>query len=432
MRRTRSNRYWAPRAALVGLGFYLALALATGTAAADIGDLRAAAKKPPKDPAAALELGRDLRRAGLYTEAHRVLKGASAGSSGLGPTLRLEGVRALLAAGSQKAALRECGELKKASKVAGEICESEAQLLWKRGSLALPAAERALDAEPHNYDALVARGRALGHLGQPAEAESAFKQAMGVDGARYEAPWRMGELLGSNGDKSGGVAALKQAQSLEAREPDLLLALAAVLGDAAERVKLLEAAVAIRPDFPPALSALGEALLDTGKLAEAEAALKKAILLNKKDAAAHVAIGRVQLAKGNADEALKAANLALKIVANHAGAKLLQADALAGKGDIDLAIEAYEAAYGYARTEPAALVHAARACLDGKRPTTAAAFAERATQEFPNWGPAWEIAGDVAKETGDKPAAKADYQKALAGAGPIDKSAIKAKIAALK
>jgi tetratricopeptide (TPR) repeat protein len=418
-------RAWA----LAGISGTALLGLA-GLAVADLDELRAAARAPPKDPQAALELGRSLRRAGLYKESHRVLKNAPAGS--IGPTLRLEAVRALIAAGQQKPAMRECGALKKTWKVTGEICEAEALLLWRRGSLAVPTAERALELEPQNYDALVAKGRALGLVGQPADAESALREAIAGDGTRFEAWYRLGELLIANGDATHGVDALRKAHALEKREPELLLALAEALSSSSERVALLEAAVQIRPDFAAALGRLGEALLDEGKLAEAETALKRALSLDKKAAGTLVAMGRLQLARNEPQKALDNANAALKVVANHAAAKLLQADALAQKGEIDLAIEAYEAAHGYARSNPAPLVHAARACLDGKRPTTAAAFADRATQEFPKWGPAWEISGDVSVEQGEKAAAKAAYQKALSGEGPVDTRKIKAKLAALK
>jgi tetratricopeptide (TPR) repeat protein len=119
-------------------------------------------------------------------------------------------------------------------------------------------------------------------------------------------------------------------------------------------------------------------------------------------------------------------------VQNHGAAKLVQADALAKRGDIDLAVEAYEAAYGLMRTEPTALVHGARACLANKRLTTALAFADRATQTFPKWGPAWEIAGDIALASNDKPAARDAYKKALAAEGPVDKTALRKKLAQLK
>jgi predicted negative regulator of RcsB-dependent stress response len=141
----------------------------------------------------------------------------------------------------------------------------------------------------------------------------------------------------------------------------------------------------------------------------------------------------VLVAKKAWDEALQETATALKLVSNHASAKLAEADALAGKGDIDLAIESYEKASSYGRGTPAPFIHAARACLAGHRPTTARAFADRATQSFADDAEAWEVLGDVAAATKDKPAAKSAYQKALtASAGTIDKAAVKKKLAALR
>jgi predicted negative regulator of RcsB-dependent stress response len=120
-------------------------------------------------------------------------------------------------------------------------------------------------------------------------------------------------------------------------------------------------------------------------------------------------------------------------VGNHGLAKLAEADAIAGKGNIDLAIEAYEQAASFARDNPAPLVHAARACLAQARPTTARAFADRATQSFAGFAPAWEVLGDVAAANKDKQAAKGAYQKALgAPKGRVDKASIKKRLAALK
>ncbi|MCA9630348.1 MAG: hypothetical protein KC766_21910, partial [Myxococcales bacterium] len=92
----------------------------------------------------------------------------------------------------------------------------------------------------------------------------------------------------------------------------------------------------------------------------------------------------------------------------------------------------YELAYGYAHDDPSPLVHAARACLEHDRPTTGRAFAERATQEYPKWGPAWEIAGDIAVVQKDRGPARAAYKRALSAEGPVDKARVKRKLAALK
>lgn len=191
-------------------------------------------------------------------------------------------------------------------------------------------------------------------------------------------------------------------------------------------------AAAIRPGSGAAHALHGQLLLEQGQLDAAKTALERAVGLDGHKADWQVALGRVLLAKGDETGALKRARAALALVGNHAGGKLLEADALAKQGDIDLAIEAYEAAWGFARTDPRVLVRAARASLEGKRPTTARAFAERATSEFAKYGPAWEVYGDVARAEGNAAGARSAYRKALAAPeGKVDTAGIRKKLAAL-
>ena len=161
------------------------------------------------------------------------------------------------------------------------------------------------------------------------------------------------------------------------------------------------------------------------------AALQKALAVDGKQADWRAALGRVLLAKGDATAALAEAQAALKLVSNNGAAKLVAADALAAKGDIDLAIEAYEQAHGYARTDPTPLVHAAKACLAQARPTTARAFADRATQSFPKHGPGWEVLGDVHAHAKETAAARKAYLHALKSTG-TDRARVQKKLAALK
>lgn len=418
----RINRAWA------GL---LVLAL-TGPAAAE--DLAAAAKNPPKDPDAALALGRALRRAGLFDDGVRVLRGAAQrGKGAVVVAARTEAARTLIAASRQKDALKECATLKAQTPVRWETCVAEAQLLWKRASLALPAADRALAVASDDYDALVAKGRALRMLGQNTEAHAAFQAALAKDGARHEAPMFHAELLSGMGKGSEAVAALRKAVAAAPDEPEPLLALASALPAGAEATDLLNKALGIRAKYGAARARLGEVQLELGKVAEAEAAFRAAIAIDPKVADWQAGLARALVAKNDWDEALKVAALSLKLVGNHALAKLAEADAIAGKGDIDLAIEAYEKAASYSRDNPGPLVHAARACLAQNRPTTARAFADRATQSFAEFAPAWAILGDVAVAAKDKATAKAAYQKALSATrGSIDKAAIKKKLAAIR
>jgi len=419
---------------LVAVAFGTALLGGAAPAAGEsIESLKTAAKKPPKAPEQALELGRALRRAGLFNDAVRVLRSsyARAGAGELAERLRLEAARTYIAADQQKLARRECGSFKGISRIKQQVCIGEAALLWRRASLALPAAERALELSARDYDALVVKGRALQLMGKASEAEAALREAIAVDPSAFEAPRYLGELLQLAGRKADATALLRKAEANAPQEPEVLVLLAGAVTPGNEALKLLERAIAIRPDYGAAHASMGRVLAQQKQPARAARALEKAILTNPKNADWRAALARVRLDQGDAASALAEARRALKLVANHGPAKLAEADALAASGDIDMAIEAYEAAYGYSRMEPAALVHAARSCLSHKRPTTAQAFAERATQSFPKWGPAWEVLGDVARASNDKPVARDAYKKALAGEGPVDRAAVQKKLSSL-
>jgi tetratricopeptide (TPR) repeat protein len=97
-----------------------------------------------------------------------------------------------------------------------------------------------------------------------------------------------------------------------------------------------------------------------------------------------------------------------------------------------VAIEAYQAAWGFDHGDPTPLVHAAEACHAAGRDTTAQSFGDKATQEFPKWGPAWAALGDALVARGEKQKARDAYQKALSADGPVDKDAVQKKLTAIK
>jgi tetratricopeptide (TPR) repeat protein len=249
--------------------------------------------------------------------------------------------------------------------------------------MALPAAERALELAARDYDALVAKGRALGQLGEVQPAETTLRVAIGVDPARHEAHRYLAELLSGSGRTTEAVAEFRRAAALAPREPEVLLAAAEALPSAGEAVSLLESALGIRPEYAEALARLGFVLYERGQPARAEQLLRAALGKKPREAGSRALLARLLLVKGDAAGALREARAALGVVKNHALAKLVEADALAARGEIDPAIEAFEVALALAPNDPSPPVHAARACLANSRPTTAQAFALRATQSFP-------------------------------------------------
>lgn len=411
-----------------------ASAASPASAATSLEDLRAAARKPPTEPAPALKLARDLRRSGLYKEA------VFAARTGLGRArdkddiaqLRFEIARGYAEQRQTKKALAECAPIAKASKLAERVCMAEVQLFIQRGSEALPIAEEALKVDPENYDALVAKGRALYQLGRPDDAQQALGSAVQKDTLRAEARRFLAEILRDRHQTDLALTLLREARRTAPDDPDVLILLGGVLQTGPEAIEVLEHAVAIRPNAAAAHAQLGQTMLAEHQLDRAESSLREALKLEPKHPEWIAALGRVSLERKHPDDALKAAHDALKIASNEASAKLVEANALAQKGDIDQAIAAFEAAYGMARSEPQPLVDAVRACLTQKRLTTAEAFAARAKQDFPDWAPAWEVAGDVAVARGEKAAARKAYDEASRRKGPVDKAALKRKIAAVK
>jgi tetratricopeptide (TPR) repeat protein len=407
--------------------------LSTTAGADSVSDVRAHAKAAVS-PTEAVEASRALRRAGLQMEAIATVQRGFAKARGDEPLgdLHLELARSYIDQRKQKRALSECEQLHKLSPYKEQICSAEAQLLTRRGSAALPAAEQALAIRAGDYDALVAKGRALTQLGKPSDADTVLRDAQKSAPGRPEAYRYLGELLIAQGKPGDAVGILRDGRKVAPDDPDVLDLLAGVLPANAEARDALTHALTIRPAFPSAEARLGQVLLAQGDLDGAEQHLQAALKVVPRQADWQAALGEVQVAKKEPDLALKSAEAALKVVGNHGPAKFVEAKALAQKGDIDLAIEAFQAAYGFSRTDPGVLVEAARACIHANRPTTAKAFADRATEDFPKAAASWETEGDVAVAMKDVAFAKQAYGKALAGEGPVDKDAVRRKLAALK
>lgn len=407
--------------------------VAAGARGDSLSDLRARAKAATT-PSEAVEASRALRRAGLTTEAITTVQRAFAKARGNDALsdLHLELARSYIDQHKQKRALHSCDELHKLSPFKEQLCQAETQLLTRRGSAALPAAEQALAAQPGDYDALVAKGRALTQIGKPEEANAVLRDAEKRASNRPEAYRYLGELLIAQGKPESAVGVLREARKVAPDDPDVLELLASVLPPDKEARDALERALAVRPSFPPAEARLGQVLLALGDVDGAQQHLEAALKVVPRQADWQAALGEVYITKKQPDLALKTAEQALKVVGNHGPAKFVEAKALAQTGDIDLAIEAFQAAYGFARTDPSVLVEAARACVRANRPTTAKAFADRATEDFPKAAASWETEGDVAVAMKDVAFAKQAYGKALSGEGPADKDGIRKKLAALK
>jgi tetratricopeptide (TPR) repeat protein len=397
---------------------------------------RAATKATPADPAAALALGRALRRAGHLPQALAELRRGVAVTGGRMDALRdldWEIARVQMDKRDFTQTLTACQTLGKlpGANAAEHACTAHAYLLWQRSTEALNEAATALSQDSRSFEATVAQGRAYEFAMDVAKSEGAYRAAMALRPDSAEPHVGLGRAYLHGGRRDDGVAELRRALALDADAPDALYELGAALAPSAESVALLEHATRERPTFTEAWLALGTQQLTAGRVPEAKRAGEAAERGDPSSVAAKVLLGKVALAEGRADDAVREGEEALKIVPNSATAKLLVADAHAKKGDIDLALEAYQAAWGLDHGDPSPLVRASEACHAAGRDTSAKAFGLKAAQEFPAWAPAWVALGDALAAQNEKQAAKDAYQKGLAADGPIDRAGVQRKLSAL-
>lgn len=433
------NQVWtiARRVAVAGLALSLLVPRAARAQSDQLAAARSDAAAHPDEPAAGLRLGRVLRRAGVFQAASAELRKAAAMSAARATPLALQIQRelALIAIDQDNydQAMRACRAIAALpdGRALSHACVAEAFMIRKRATEALPEVASALRLSPNLYEAKVVEGYARWQSAEEAAAEAAFRAAADAQPHRSEAFVGLGRLLAALGRKADAQSAFERAHAADPADPVSAYALGESLGPTERAVSVLQGAIALRPSLAAAHGRLAQVLLELGRLDQAEQEARLALQSGRPEPAWLATLGAILVKRGQLDAALAQADAALKIVPNLAAAKLVEADARAGKHEIDLAIEAYQVAFGYDRQNPAPLVRAALACLAHERATTAAGFAEKATDTFPSWGPAWDIRGDIAAKAGDNADARRFYERALSSDGPVDKESVRRKLARL-
>lgn len=397
-----------------------------------VAEARARAAESPRDATRALELGVALRRAGRVDDAARALALAVAlgGGRDAGRFAQWEIARVHTDKHDLNRAVGACRALERGAGGAfAHVCIAEAQLGPRRAGEAL--AEIALAKVDGAAPAIRVRAKIVSGLAHELElkddlAEADLREAARMDPQSADAAFALGRLLARV--HKAGEAELRRAVSLEPHDAFALVELARALGPTDEARALLERAAVDRPTDPAAERALAELHLAKGRLLDAKRAAEAALAIDARDVVTRVVHGRVLLAEGKNAEARREGEAALAVQPNSAPAKLVVADAWAAEGEVDLAIEAYQAAYGLDHGSPEPLLRAAHACLAARRPTSARAFALRATQDFADFGPAWESFGDALDRDAEHGAAAEAYAKALAAPkGAIDRAAVEQK-----
>lgn len=383
----------------------------------------------------AFEAGKAHRRAGAVREALVELRRASqlvGADRELAIRIHYELARTSIDRREFAQAMTECRVLglKPGGKALGHACAAEANLLRRRASEALEEIKRAQALEPRLYEAKVAEGRARLLELRDKDAEALLREAITLAGSQpaTEAWLALADLHALFGRTEAALADSREALKADGGSPDARYRIGRLLPPGPEALSHLEAALVGRPSFGEALARLAEVQIALGQLEAARGSAQRALKGDPSDASMRVVVGRVALAEGKADVAQLEAKAALSILPNLAAAKLLAADAYVKQREIDLAIESYQVAFGLDRSDPAPLIRASDACRAQGRETTARAFAERATRDFPEWAPAWVALGDAFVAQKDAAQAKAAYEQALKVKGLSDAADVRRRI----
>jgi len=190
-----------------------------------------------------------------------------------------------------------------------EAQRSLAKLAFQRGDMELleQCASQLLKAAPASPEALLLRGTALLGKGDLAGAERDLKKAIAIDPKNAGAYTRFGVLRMSQGRLAEAEKLFEQALENDPRAGEALQRLASVYvaqkqGERA--VRRVQAQIAKVPDSSGYYSLLGQALLETHKPTEAQAALSKSVDLDKTNIQAFFLLAQSQVSGGQIDAAV--------------------------------------------------------------------------------------------------------------------------------
>ncbi len=389
----------------------------------ELARLREAASASSRDYAAQRALGIALLHAGHYREATTQLQRAS--------RLQARSLEALydvarvpFAQGdhsASEAACRAMGRLQKAA-VLTQVCNARSDLVWNRSARAFEQLNAALAAEGTNYEALLALGDAHRLRAAVPDAEGAYQRAITARSTEADPHLGLGRLYAAAGRRDDALRELRAALALDTHYPDTQYELGRLLSGTDEGRAFLQAAVAGRPSWPEAETALGDSMLASGSLDAAEAAYRSAITSRASHAPAHTGLGRVLVARQDYAGAEPELRRAIELVPNDAAATSALGDVLAHTEREEEALEMYNHAADLDPRDSSALVHAAALAHSMRRDSTASAFLDRLLERQPTVAAALSLYGDIARTRHENDIARGYYQRALAGTGDFDRS----------
>lgn len=263
-----------------------------------------------------------------------------------------------------------------------EIAQAEAAIQKNDFAAAEPLLKKALDRDPHNYQAWFDLGFALNKLDRADDSIHAYRQSVAAKPDVFESNLNLGLMLARGNspeaeqflraatklkptdrpEEGQARAWLSLGHLLESNKPDEAFDAyqkAATLtpkdaephlsaGLLSERQrdfpsaeKQYKQALALDPGSSQGVIGLTNIYMKSGRLADAEPWLRQLTTERPDDAGIHLQLGRVFAAQGKKDDAIPEFQAALKLSPNDSDAQRELADLYASAGKNDLAEAAY-------------------------------------------------------------------------------------------
>ncbi|HZY91051.1 MAG TPA: tetratricopeptide repeat protein [Gemmataceae bacterium] len=344
----------------------------------------------PRSATAHLLAGRAARQAGDLEAADRHLRECQRLRQGATDDVTLEWSLLQAAAGNAD----EVEEY-----LHGRAAQSpdEAPLIWEalaqgyarvyRVLDALALVDRWLELRPEDVQALAVRGGVYRKVRASQSAAADFRRAVELDPERDDARWGLAVSLAEIGRYQEALTHLEQLRPRRAGDPELLVWAARCLvrlerRDEARR--LLEEVLAASPDYGPALTNLGQLLVQAGRLEEAEGRLHQAVRAQPHNYLANYALYDCLNKQGKAAEAKTQLAVAEDI-----------------KGRLDRVAEITTRQMSARPHDPALHCELGTLFIRGGNPDVGERWLFSALQQDPNYRPAHAALADLYRQRGD-------------------------------
>jgi tetratricopeptide (TPR) repeat protein len=213
----------------------------------------------------------------------------------------------------------------------------------------IAAYRKSVAAKPDLFESNLNLGLALAAAKQPdaegfLRAATKLKPASGSAQSSKRAWMALGSLLETS-KPDDAAAAFKQAAILDAKDPEPHLLAASLLEKQhpAEAEKEYQQALAVAPESADALAAVTNFYMGQKRFADAEALLRKLVVLHPSDASAHLQLGRMLAISGKNDEAAAELEAGLQLDPSDSKAERDLADLYADSGKYNQAQKLYGA-----------------------------------------------------------------------------------------